>query len=51
MKAVYADPTLGYSTQTSFNIPPDFYPCGDVATVPLHEPLDSLVEEVLEEGY
>ena len=49
MKAVYADPTLGYSVQTPFNVPAGFSPCGGQATVDLHEPLSDAVDDAVDD--
>ena len=49
MKAVYADPTLGYSAQTPFNVPAGFSPCGAQETVDLHEPLSDAVDEAVDD--
>ena len=48
MKRVYDDPSLGYTSQTSFNVPAGFSPCGEQSTVDLHESLDSMITDVLE---
>ena len=49
MKAVYADPTLGYSAQTPFNVPAGFSPCGAQETVDLHEQLSDAVDEAVDD--
>ena len=49
MKAVYADPSLGYSTETPFNVPAGFSPCGEQATVELHEPLSEAVDDAVDD--
>lgn len=49
MKAVYADPSLGYSVETPFNVPEGFSPCGAQETVELHEPLSDAVDEAVDD--
>ena len=49
MKAVYADPSLGYSVQTPFKVPAGFSPCGTQETVDLHEPLSDAVDEAVDD--
>ncbi len=45
MKSVYADPKLGYSEETHFNLPEDFSPCAD------SNDQESLGSEFIEESY
>ena len=39
----------GYSVETPFNVPEGFSPCGEQATVELHEPLSEAVDDAVDD--